>query len=101
LIDLLRRADAGIACTNGEDDSFRSAALVLATQPLIRQRMGRNARALCDTTFSVQAIAKQILSHFGSAIDEAKSVTQQPLKGGNVSVRPNPLRDALRQSDEF
>jgi hypothetical protein len=56
---------------------------------------------LCDTTFSVQAIAKQILSHFGSAIDEAKSVTQQPLKGGNVSVRPNPLRDALRQSDEF
>ena len=63
LTELLHRTDAGIACTNGEDDKLLAAAMLLATRPEIRQRMARNARRLCDTTFSVRAIAKQILAH--------------------------------------
>jgi glycosyltransferase involved in cell wall biosynthesis len=62
LIEFLRHTDAGIACTNGEDESLLAAALRLATQPSVRQRMGRNARQLGDTTFSVRLIAKQILA---------------------------------------
>ena len=69
LIEFLHHADAGIACTNGEDEKVRAAALLLATNPELRQRMGRNARALGETTFSVRVAAKQILSHFASASD--------------------------------
>ena len=73
LMDLLRRADAGIACTNGEDGELKSAALLLCSERLARQRMGQNARSLCDTAFSVKAAARQILSHFVSEPSEAKS----------------------------
>jgi glycosyltransferase involved in cell wall biosynthesis len=75
LIEFLHHADAGIACTNGEDDKLRAAALQLATHPAVRQRMGRNARALGDTTFSVRVIAKQIFAHCdfaGNTADIAK-----------------------------
>jgi O26-antigen biosynthesis N-acetyl-L-fucosamine transferase len=69
LIELLHHADAGIACPNGEDEKLRAAALLLATSPDIRQRMGRNARALGKTTFSVEVAAEQILSHFATTSD--------------------------------
>jgi glycosyltransferase involved in cell wall biosynthesis len=78
LIDLLHHADAGIACTNGEDDRLRTSALLLASDPEIRQRMGRNARALGDTMFSVRVIAKQLLSHFDSEIDKVNSAARVP-----------------------
>jgi glycosyltransferase involved in cell wall biosynthesis len=71
LIELLHHADAGIACPNGEDEQLRTAALLLATNPEIRQRMGRNARALGKTTFSVEVAAEQVLSHFATASDKA------------------------------
>jgi glycosyltransferase involved in cell wall biosynthesis len=64
LIEFLRHGDAGFAYINGEDEKLLAAALLLATQPETRQRMGRNARELGNTAFSVQAIAQQILSHF-------------------------------------
>jgi glycosyltransferase involved in cell wall biosynthesis len=73
LIDLLRRADAGIACVNGEDGQLQSAALLLCKERDARQRMGQNARSLCDTAFSVKAAARRILSHFVFESSEAKS----------------------------
>jgi glycosyltransferase involved in cell wall biosynthesis len=76
LIALLLLADAGIACTNGDDDELHNAAVLLANEPLVRQRMGKNARLLSDTTFSVHAIAKQILSHFVIAPDREMPVWQ-------------------------
>ena len=69
LIEFLHHADAGIACMNGEDEKLRTAALLLAKDLELRQRMGRNARALGETTFSVRIVAKQILSHFANASD--------------------------------
>jgi glycosyltransferase involved in cell wall biosynthesis len=67
LIEFLRRADAGFAYTNGEDEKLLAAALLLANQPETRQRMGRNAHALAESTFSVRIIAKQIISHFSTS----------------------------------
>lgn len=67
VIDFLRRADAGVACVNGDDERLREAALLLATDPPVRERMGRNARAFCQSTFSTRAVAFQILSHFDHA----------------------------------
>ena len=64
LIEFLHHADAGFACANGEDEKLLAEALLLATQPETRKRMGRNARELGNTVFSAQAIAQQILSHF-------------------------------------
>jgi glycosyltransferase involved in cell wall biosynthesis len=67
LIEFLRHADAGFACTNGEDEKLLAAAFILATQPETRQRMGRNAHALGESTFSVRVITKQIISHFSTS----------------------------------
>jgi glycosyltransferase involved in cell wall biosynthesis len=64
LIEFLRNADAGIACTNGDDEKFLTSAFILATQPETRQRMGKNARTLSESAFSVRVIAKQITNHF-------------------------------------
>jgi glycosyltransferase involved in cell wall biosynthesis len=64
LMEFLHCADAGIACTNGEDKKLLAAALLLAIQPETRHRMGRNARELGNTAFSVRSIAQQILAHF-------------------------------------
>jgi glycosyltransferase involved in cell wall biosynthesis len=70
LLGFLDQADAGIGCTNGEDNDLHSAALRLATDPVLRERMGRNARALGDSTFSVRVAAGQILAHFDSTHGE-------------------------------
>lgn len=64
LARLLHQADAGIACENGDDESLRAAALLLAQSPELRQRMGNNARQLGEARFSVKVAAEQILSHF-------------------------------------
>ena len=79
LIEFLHHADAGFACTNGEDEKLLAAALVLAEKPETRQRMGRNARELGNTVFSVQAIAQQILSHFRQVGDRVEIVKQKSL----------------------
>jgi glycosyltransferase involved in cell wall biosynthesis len=74
LIKLLHREDAGIACMNGEDETLRAAALAMVSDREIRERMGRNARALGETMFSVQTIAKQILSSIHCEYNDLKSV---------------------------
>ena len=61
---ILRDSDAGIACENGDDAGLRAAALLLASNPALRSRMGANARALGETRFSVHAAALQIISRF-------------------------------------
>jgi glycosyltransferase involved in cell wall biosynthesis len=71
LAALLRNADAGIACDSGDDESFRKAAMLLAANPVLRERLGRNSRKLLETRFSVQTAVKQILSHFPEAVPSA------------------------------
>ncbi len=67
LARMLHETDAGIACENGDDQSLREAALRLAGESELRSRMGRNARLLLESRFSVQVAAVQILSHFQDA----------------------------------
>jgi glycosyltransferase involved in cell wall biosynthesis len=66
LIAFLQREDAGIACVNGENEKLEEAALFLASDPQARERMGRKARALGETTFSAHVAACKILSHFAT-----------------------------------
>ena len=77
LIEVLHGADAGIACINGDDETLRDAALFLATQPMVRIRMGQNARALGEAKFSVEAVASQILAGYRTAVDEIRSTSQK------------------------
>jgi len=78
LIDLLQRNDAGFACVNGDDEQLSSAALLLASDSGNRERMGRNARRLAESVFSVGAIATQILAHFETRSREAQ-IAVRPL----------------------
>jgi glycosyltransferase involved in cell wall biosynthesis len=94
LLDLLRRADAGIACTNGEDDDLVRGALQLTTEPEVRRCKGNNARALAQTIFSVETISRQILSHFAIA-----TTGEECARGYSTSERESTvlsLRDSAR-----
>jgi glycosyltransferase involved in cell wall biosynthesis len=64
LAQFLTENEAGIAVLNGDDESFRNAALLLANNPDLRDRMGMKARQLGEQKFSVQAAASQILTRF-------------------------------------
>jgi glycosyltransferase involved in cell wall biosynthesis len=87
LIEFLHRADAGIACANGDDCALRSATLLLATEPQIRKRMGMNAHTLASTTFSVQTIAEQIISHFCQSERQQANARTQSAHGATLGVQ--------------
>jgi glycosyltransferase involved in cell wall biosynthesis len=63
LFNLLERSQAGFCFANGENDKLRAAALQLASDSQLRARMGKNGPRLLETTFSVEAAARQILQH--------------------------------------
>jgi O26-antigen biosynthesis N-acetyl-L-fucosamine transferase len=77
LIGLLQHTGAGVACANGDDESLRASALLLASDSGMRKRMGGNARALASTIFSVRSAARQILSHFPCKASEVEAVTPE------------------------
>lgn len=64
LREILERHGAGLVSVNGEDKVLRDNAIRLLRDEGLRRRMGLNARRLLDETFSVEAAAGQILSHF-------------------------------------
>ncbi len=66
LLDILRTHEAGLVCQNGEDELFYNQALQLIKNPDLRMQMGINGRKLLESTFSVNAAASQILSHFSN-----------------------------------
>lgn len=74
LMDILHRSDAGIACVAGELECLEQAAILLASDPHTRARMGKNARALADSMFSVRAGANRILSHFISETGDQSEI---------------------------
>jgi glycosyltransferase involved in cell wall biosynthesis len=63
LFDLIRDHDAGFCIINGDDEKLRAAALQLGKDGYIRSQMGKNARALLESTFSVQSAVQQILQN--------------------------------------
>lgn len=64
LREILEGHGAGLVSVNGEDNALRDNAIRLLRDEGLRRRMGLNARRLLDETFSVEAAAGQILSHF-------------------------------------
>ena len=64
LKEILEGWQAGLVCMNGDDDIFAAHARRLVKDEDYRRRLGRNARALLESTFSVSKAAGQILSHF-------------------------------------
>lgn len=64
LFRLLGDARAGLCCENGDDKAFRTAVLLLANDPQLRIKMGKNSRRLLEARFSDRAAANQIISHF-------------------------------------
>jgi glycosyltransferase involved in cell wall biosynthesis len=67
LFDLLRENQAGLCFLNGDDDSLAAAAERLANDADLRAKLGRNARRLLESTFSVDAAARQIFAHLQGA----------------------------------
>ena len=64
LFEILEKNQAGLCLLNGDDDRLCAAALRLANDPELRERMGQNSRKLLERLFSVNAAAAQILTHF-------------------------------------
>jgi O26-antigen biosynthesis N-acetyl-L-fucosamine transferase len=67
LFDLLERNWAGFCYVNGEDEKLATAAQQLADDSKLRSRMGKNARKLLESTFSVEVAAEQIFAHLNDA----------------------------------
>jgi glycosyltransferase involved in cell wall biosynthesis len=61
---ILEEHEAGLVCINKDDETFAAFARRLLADAALRLRMGRNARALLESTFSVSGAAGQILAHF-------------------------------------
>ena len=72
LFELIRNNHAGFCIINGDDESLRGAALELAANAQLRARMGRNARSLLETTFSVHSAVGQILRDVSEILPEKK-----------------------------
>ncbi len=64
LKEILEDKQAGLVCLNGEDNLFAEYARRLLKDEEYRRFLGRNARSLLESTFSVSRAAGQILSHF-------------------------------------
>jgi glycosyltransferase involved in cell wall biosynthesis len=61
---ILEENEAGLVCVNKDDETFASLARRMVADEELRLRLGRNARALLESTFSVSGAAGQILAHF-------------------------------------
>jgi len=58
---IVEDAGAGLVSVNGDDEAFLANALKLLHDEECRMQIGRNAHQLLNDTFSVEAVAKQIL----------------------------------------
>lgn len=61
LQDMLENGGAGLITVNGDDDNLLKNALHLLHDAVYRKNMGKNAKHLVDSLFSVEAAARQIL----------------------------------------
>lgn len=62
LFEILGRKQAGFCFLNGDDDNLCDAAVRLAGDPELRNRMGKNARSLLERKFSVETAVAQIMN---------------------------------------
>jgi glycosyltransferase involved in cell wall biosynthesis len=78
LFEMLEKHQVGFCFSNGDDDNLAAAAVMLANDPELRARMGKNSRGLLERLFSVEAAARQILNRFREQADlvEVTAATQ-------------------------
>jgi glycosyltransferase involved in cell wall biosynthesis len=62
LKSVVEGANAGLITVNGDDQGLLANALKLLENETLRQQMGKNAKQLLDTTFSVKGAADHILN---------------------------------------
>lgn len=64
LFEILGKDQAGFCLTNGDDEGLRTAALTLANNPELRERMGNNSRKLLEQLFTADRAVRQIMKLF-------------------------------------
>ena len=64
LFEILEKNHAGFCLLNGDDDGLCAAALRIANNADLREKMGKNARSLLERMFSVETAVRQITSQF-------------------------------------
>jgi glycosyltransferase involved in cell wall biosynthesis len=74
LFAILENDQAGFCRINGDDDSLCAAALRLANDPDLRDKMGANSRRLLERLFSVDAAVRQILNQFQEQVTSARKM---------------------------
>ena len=81
LFEILGKNQAGLCLLNGDDDGLCAAALKLANDPDLRDRMGKNARGLLERLFSVEAAVAQIMNAF-----RAQEASEEEVAVGQPAV---------------
>ena len=66
VIDFVHDSGSGFVTVNGDDEGFLKNALILANDPIIRERAGSNACQLLKDYFSVTSAAEKILEQFSN-----------------------------------
>ena len=81
LFEILGKNQAGLCLLNGDDDGLCAAALRLANDPDLRDRMGKNARGVLERSFSVEAAVAQIMNAF-----RAQEASEEEVAVGQPAV---------------
>jgi glycosyltransferase involved in cell wall biosynthesis len=84
--EMLERNEAGLCCLNGDDETLRANALKLANDAALRQRLGRNARLLLESDFSVSVVARRILSHFKESSSLRYAEAENPMAPATATL---------------
>jgi glycosyltransferase involved in cell wall biosynthesis len=79
LKQIIEESNAGFTCLAGEHNEFCAFAERLASDADIRRKMGNNARAVLEKTFSVSRAVSQILSHKDLYRSNSQNDSQHPV----------------------
>ena len=88
LFAILSECPAGLCLANGDDAELSAAALRLASDAALRDVMGKNARCLLESKFSVRAAAERILRHFPGPENAAETATAVPIAARAPAKQP-------------
>jgi glycosyltransferase involved in cell wall biosynthesis len=59
--EIIEEPEAGLISVNGDDEAFKTNAMMLLENRKLRERMGKNAKQLLTEYFSVEKASKQVM----------------------------------------